>query len=177
MQLQSPQDGTQWILHEGAQVDISELNSLSSNGCGLRMMGHGRLQLTSTTSTQWSSMWIGTSSDSVVVDGDLFLQQHHLQGLNLIQSNGRFDAHDCSFQGGSSVHFLCQMNASNSLFSSHPVDHTCQPEGGPNVLQDCQFENAAFGLKSKGSGQFRAESCLFERLGVGNRHARTNGSN
>lgn len=167
MQLQSPQDGTQWNLHEGAQVDISELNSLSSNGCGLRMMGHGRLQLTSTTSTQWSSMWIGTSSDSVVVDGDLFLQQHHLQGLNLKQSNGRFDAHDCSFQWGSSVHFLCQMNASNSLFSSHPVDHTCQPEGGPNVLQDCQFENAAFGLKSKGSGQFRAESCLFERLGVG----------
>lgn len=166
IQLHSPANEAQWILAEHATLHVSGLASWESEGCGIRMMGDGHLSMAVHDLNQWSSKWIGSATDTLDILGDLWLSNHESQGLILNHNDGRFNAHDCTFLWGEDHHNTSQINLSNNLFTGHPFRHTAPIESGPNVIQDCLFEQGDFGLESTG-GVLRIESTGFEQLNVG----------
>ena len=165
VQLQALESETHWTLNEQASLHVTGLSSWEAEGCGFRFMGNTQFHMALPGLNRWSSQWIGNPSDSLWIEGDLWLDHHHCQGLTLNQDNGRLDAHHSTFRWGSNHHNHCQINLANAHFLSHPFYHTAPIASGPNVIQDSRFEDGPVGLESRG-GTLRVESTDFERLDV-----------
>ena len=130
------------------------------------MSGLGTFSLASAHSQHWSSTWSGTSSDTLIIRGNLSLWDHAVHNVHLAHEDGRYMAQDSRFSGGSSSS-SGRLNLSACQFLRHPLTHQSNVSGPPHLIQNCTFDMGPLGVSSRSSATLRLEECQFQRLGVG----------
>ena len=154
-----------WLLDNGANVVIDGHGEWTWDGVGIRMSGSGRFHAASSAGQFWSSAWSGTSSDSLLLHGDVSLQDHTTHQIHLTQGLGTLQASDSEFEGGS-THSAGRLNLDHCTFRHHPVFHESPVLCPAHVVQACWFEDGPTGILSTSTSTLRLEDCRFHRLAV-----------
>ena len=163
--LNSTSESALWLLAEHAEVTISGATSWEWDNVGVRMSGYGQLSLSSSELQNWSSAWSGTSTDSLVLIGDVALHDHTLNFINLCHSGGFLYSTMSQFDHGT-TRTEGRLNVQHCDFHLHPISILNQDNTAPHLLQNCSFDSGPFGIRATAFSTLRIEDCLFDRLGV-----------
>ena len=163
--LHSGSEEALWLLAQDAQVTISGATSWDWNNVGVRMSGYGRLSLSSSEFQNWSSSWSGTSTDSLVLCGDVALNAHTLDFVHLIHSGGFLYSTGSQFEHGT-TRTEGRVNLQHCDFHRHSISILNENNTAPHLFQNCHFDSGPIGIRAATFSPLRLEDCLFERLSV-----------
>ena len=163
--LHSSSESALWLLAQHAEVTVSGATSWDWDKVGVRMSGHGRFSLTSSALQNWSSGWSGTSTDSLVLCGDVALNAHTLDFIHLRHSGGFLYSTGSQFDHGT-TRTEGRLNLQHCDFHRHSITIQNENNTAPHLLQNCSFDSGPLGIQAATFSTLRLEDCLFERLRV-----------
>ena len=163
--LNSDSDSALWLVGEQGEVNISGGTLWQWDNVGVRMSGGGQFSLSSTEVQNWSSTWSGTSTDSIVLRGDVVLHAHNLDVIHLCHSGGFLYASESNFDRGT-THSVGRLNMNHCNFHLHTTTLGNGNNSAPHLFQNCRYDSGLLGIQATTSSTLRLENCLFERLVV-----------